>query len=137
MRLVRGFALLEALITLAVVLVGLTGALQLQAGLLSASAGAKALDEAEALAMARLARLRDQLFEADYRDSLVPGNAEIPGQLHRYRVEWRVTTHGAPDYRLITVDVRWPAARSANSITIQTLVPRTDLSRFARQQLRP
>ncbi len=60
MRAARGFALIEALITLAVILVGLTGALRLQAGLLSASAAAKARDEAQALATARLARLRDQ-----------------------------------------------------------------------------
>src|SRR5690606_34406960 len=90
MRTARGFALIEVLITLAVILVGLTGALRLQAGLLSASAAAKARDEAQALATARLARLRDQFSEADYHDGLVPGREEIPGQLHRYRLEWRI-----------------------------------------------
>jgi len=133
----RGFALIEALITLAVILVGLTGALRLQAGLLSASAAAKARDEAQALATARLARLRDQLTEADYRDGLVPGGEEIPGQLHRYRLEWRIAVHGAPDCKHITLDVRWPAADPVDSVTLQTLVPRPDLQRFARQQLQP
>ena len=137
MRTMRGFALIEALITLAVILVGLTGALRLQADLLSASAAAKARDEALTLATARLTWLRDQLTEAEYRDILVPGREEIPGQLHRYRLEWRITAHGAPAYKHLTLDVRWPAADPANAITLQTLVPRTDLHRFARQQLLP
>ncbi|HSH42748.1 MAG TPA: prepilin-type N-terminal cleavage/methylation domain-containing protein [Arenicellales bacterium] len=136
-RTIHGFALIEALITLAVILVGLTGALRLQAGLLSASATAKARDEALTLATARLTRLGDQLTEAEYRDLLVPGHEEIPGQLHHYRLEWRVTAHGAPAYKRLTLDVRWPAADPANAITLQTLVPRPDLRRFARQQLRP
>ncbi len=94
-------------------------------------------DEAQALATARLARLRDQLSEADYRDGLVPGREEIPGQLHRYRAEWRITAHGVPDCKHITLDIRWPAADPADSLTLQTLVPRPDLPRFARQQLQP
>lgn len=137
MRTARGFALIEVLITLAVILVGLTGALRLQAGLLSASAAAKARDEAQALATARLAQLRDQFSEADYHDGLVPGREEIPGQLHRYRLEWRITAHSTPDCRHITLDVRWPATDPADSLTLQTLVPRPDLQRFARQQLQP
>lgn len=133
----RGFTLMEALITLLLVLLGLTGAVRLHAGLLAAGADAKAHDEAAALAQTQIAEFQALARYLDYRDRIVPGNARRQGLLHRYRIEWDVVHHPDPDYKRVDLRVLWPAEDPAQRIEIQTLLPGLEPARFARQQLQP
>ncbi len=133
----RGFYLIEALIALAVVLIGMTGALRLQVGLLAASAEAKAGDEAVALALSQLSRVRSVLAYSEYQALVAPGRQEVQGQLHRYLIEWTLSPNPNPDYKLIRIQVRWPAADPVRQIDLPTLVPGINVPRFARQQLQP
>lgn len=132
----RGFTLMEAMITLLIVLLGLTGAAHLQVTLLTASAEAKARDEAVALAQAQFADFQALARYADYRDRIVPGSVQRLGLLHRYRLQWDVRHHPAPDYKRVDLRVDWPADAPTQHIEIQTLLPGLDPARFARQQLR-
>ena len=129
-----GFALIEVLITLAVVLVGLTGVLRLQAGLLVASAAAKASDEAVALARAKLAELSDIQNLADYT-ARSSGRSTQAGQLHDYLLIWTFTQHTTPPLKQLRIEVRWPAADPVRHISLDSLMPALDLPRLAAQQL--
>jgi type IV pilus assembly protein PilV len=133
----RGFSLIEALVTLVVVLVGLTGAARLQAGLLAASAQAKAQDEATALALDKLSEFQSVRDYAAYRDAIVPGSARHTGLLHTYQLEWTVAHNPAPDFKQVDILVRWPADDPDHSLRIQTLIPGHDPARFAHLQLAP
>jgi type II secretory pathway pseudopilin PulG len=133
----HGFTLMEALITLLLVLLGLTGALRLHAGLLAASADAKAHDEAAAFAQTQIAEFRTFVRYVDYRDLLVPGSLQRQGMLHHYHIEWDVEHHPNPDYKRVDLRVLWPAESPAQRIEIQTLLPGLEPGRFARQQLHP
>lgn len=137
MRGQRGFSLIEALIALVLVLVGLTGAARLQAGLLAASAQAKAKDEATALALDKLSEFQAIADYAAYRDAIVPGSIRRAGLLHEYRLEWAVEHNPAPDYKRVGVLVTWPADDPAHSLRIQTLIPGHEPARFAHLQLAP
>lgn len=132
-----GFTLMEALITLLLVLLGLTGAMRLHVGLLAASAEAKARDEAAALAQTQIAEFQVLTRYADYRDLITPGSAQRQGLLHRYRIEWDVEHRAEPDYKRVNVRVLWPAEAPVQRIEIQTLLPGLEPARFALQQLRP
>lgn len=129
-----GFALIEALIALAVTLVGLSGALRLQAELVVASADAKASDEAVALAQVKLTELSDIQNETSYL-ALSSGNSRQAGQLHDYLVVWSLTQGSNPPQKQIAIEVRWPAANPTRRIGLQTLIPNLELSRLAAQQL--
>lgn len=137
MRTQRGLTLVEALITLVVVLVGLTGAARLQIELLTASAQAKARDEAAALAMEKLSEFQSIFDYAGYRERIVPGSARHTGLLHTYDMEWAVEHHTAPDFKLIAVSVAWPADAPADRLRIQTLIPGHEPARFAHLHLDP
>lgn len=136
-RRLRGFTLMEALITLLLVLLGLTGALRLHAGLLAASADAKAHDEAAAFAQTQIAEFQAFVRYMDYRDLLVPGSVQRQGLLHHYRIEWNVEHHPEPDFKRVDLRVLWPAENPMQRIEVQTLFPGLEPARFARQQLRP
>lgn len=133
----RGFTLIEALVSLLLVLIGLTGAARLQATLLAASAQAKASDEATAFALDKLAEFQGIARYSDYQDQLVAGALDRPGLLHRYHIEWQVSHNPAPDYKQLDIRVDWPADAPEASILIQTLIPGLEPGRFARQQLQP
>lgn len=133
----HGFTLMEALITLLLVLLGLTGAARLQADLLAASAEAKARDEAGALAQGRIGQFQSATRYLDYRELITPGSAERQGLLHRYRIEWNVEHCPNPDYKRVDIQVRWPADNPTHSLQIQSLIPGLEPARFARQQLQP
>jgi prepilin-type N-terminal cleavage/methylation domain-containing protein len=133
----RGFTLVEALVTLVLVLVGLTGAARLQAGLLAASAQAKAKDEAIALALDKLSEFQAISDYAGYRDAIVPGTARRAGLLHTYQLDWAVEHNPSPDYKRVDVLVHWPADAPAHTIRIQTLIPGHEPARFAHLQLAP
>ena len=132
-----GFSLIEALITMLVVLLGLTGAAHLQASLLAASAAAKARDEATAFAQDKVAEFQAITRYTDYREHIVPGSRRRQGLLHDYRIDWEVDYSADPDYKRVDVLVRWPADEPAHSIRIQTVIPGLEPARFARQQLPP
>lgn len=136
-RIQRGFTLMEALITLLLVLLGLTGAARLHANLLASSAEAKACDEAAAFAQMRIAELQTLTRYRDYRERLVPGSTQHQGLLHRYRVEWDIHHSPDPDYKRVDVRALWPADAPTRHIEIQALLPGLEPARFARQQLRP
>lgn len=133
----RGFSLIEALITLLVVMLGLLGAARLQVGLLAASADAKARDEASAFAQDRLSVFQSVARYTDYRDAIIPGSVQRQGLLHHYRIEWNVEHCPEPDFKRVDIQVRWPADNPVNSIRIQSLIPGLEPARFARQQLPP
>ena len=132
----RGFSLIEALLALLLVTLGLTGTARLQVGLLAASANAKASDEAAAFALDQLAEFQSRATYAAYRDGIVDGDAVRQGLLHHYHLDWRVEHHPDPDYKRVTIQVRWPADEPAQSIRIETLIPGLEVGRFAGQQLR-
>lgn len=137
MRNTRGFTLIEALVTLLLVLLGLTGAARLQASLLTASAEAKARDEATALALEQLAAFQTLIGYADYRNAITPGGTQRQGLLHTYAIDWDVHHNPEPDYKQVNIRVRWPADEPLHTLEIQSLVPGLDLPRFAAQQLQP
>ena len=133
----RGFSLIEALVSLLLVLVGLTGAARLQATLMAASAHAKASDEASAFALDKLAEFQSIARYPDYQDELVPGTLNRQGLLHRYHIEWQIEHSPDPDYKQVAIQVSWSATNPDQSIEIQTLIPGLEPGRFARQQLQP
>lgn len=133
----RGFSLIEALVSLLLVLVGLTGAARLQATLMAASAHAKASDEATAIALDKLAEFQGIARYPVYLDELVAGTTNRQGLLNRYHIEWRVEHSPEPDYKQVTIQVSWSAINPEQSIEIQTLIPGLEPGRFARQQLQP
>lgn len=133
----HGFTLMEALITLLLVLLGLTGAVRLHAGLLAAGADAKAHDEAAAFAQSQIAEFQSLARYADYRDLLIPGSVQRQGLLHHYRIEWDVEHHPEPDFKRVDLRVLWPADNPIQRIEVQTLFPGLEPARFARQQLVP
>ena len=137
MRSQRGFTLIEALVTLVLVLVGLLGAARLQAGLLAASAQAKAKDEATALALEKLSEFHAIADYAGYRDRIVPGALQRSGLLHTYALTWTVDHNPAPDYKRVDVTVQWPADAPAHTLRIQTLIPGHEPGRFAHLYLVP
>lgn len=137
MRRQRGFNLIEVLIALLLVLLGLTGAARLQATLLAASAEAKARDEATALALQQLASFQGLASYADYSAGLTTGSTQQQGLLHTYSLEWDVTHSTAPDYKTVTLIVRWPADEPTHNVSIQGLISGIEVGRFARQQLQP
>lgn len=137
MRSQRGFTLIEALVTLVLVLVGLLGAARLQAGLLAASAQAKAKDEATALALEKLSEFHAIADYAGYRDRIVPGTLQRSGLLHTYALTWTVDHNPAPDYKRVDVTVQWPADAPAHTLRIQTLIPGHEPGRFAHLHLVP
>ena len=130
-----GFSLIEALVALLLVLIGLTGAARLQAGLMAASAQAKASDEATAFALDKLAEFQGIVRYPAYQDELVSGALSRQGLLHRYSIRWQVEHSPDPDYKQVAIQVSWPATNPAQSIEIQTLIPGLEPGRFARQQL--
>ncbi|MBI5462890.1 MAG: prepilin-type N-terminal cleavage/methylation domain-containing protein [Gammaproteobacteria bacterium] len=137
MRKAHGFTLIEALVTLVLVLLGLTGAARLQASLLAASAEAKARDEATAMALDQLAAFQTLFTYTDYRDAITPGSTQQQGLLYTYAIDWDVHHTLAPDYKYVDITVSWPADNPVQTLQIQSLVPGLDLPRFARQQLPP
>lgn len=132
-----GFSLMEALITLLLVLLGLTGAARLQASLMAVSAEAKARDEAAAFAEDMLAELAAVASYTDYRERVIPGSLRRQGLLHDYRIEWQVAHSADPDYKRVDIQLRWPAADPIHSLQLQTVVPGLEPARFAAQQLPP
>lgn len=126
---------MEALITLLLVLLGLTGAARLQVSLLAASADAKARDEATAFALIKIAEFQAITRYTDYRERIVPGNLRRQGLLHDYRIDWTVAYSTDPDYKRVDVQVRWPAADPTHSVQLQTVIPGLEPARFAGQQL--
>ncbi|MFP5506711.1 MAG: prepilin-type N-terminal cleavage/methylation domain-containing protein [Gammaproteobacteria bacterium] len=133
----RGITLIEALVTLVLVLVGLLGAARLQAELLAASAQAKAKDEATALALDKLAEFHAIADYAGYRDRIVPGTVQLSGLLHTYALTWTVEHNPAPDYKRVDVTIQWPADTPAHTLRIQTLIPGHEPGRFAHLHLAP
>lgn len=126
---------MEALITLLLVLLGLTGAARLQVSLLAASADAKARDEATAFAQEKIAEFKAITRYTDYRERIIPGNLRRQGLLHDYRIDWTVAYSADPDYKRVDVQVRWPATDPAHSVQLQTVIPGLEPARFAGQQL--
>ncbi|MFN2308479.1 MAG: hypothetical protein ABR553_01910 [Gammaproteobacteria bacterium] len=137
MRTQLGVSLIEALATLTLVLVGLTGAARLQIGLLAAGAEAKARDEATALALDTLAAFHAVTSHAAYRQVIVPGSRRQNGRLHTYQLTWTVEHHPDPDYKRVDLQVDWPADAPAHRVYLQTLIPGHDPARFAHLQLTP
>lgn len=133
----HGFSLIEALVSLLLVLVGLTGAARLQASLMAASAHAKASDEATAFALDKLAEFQGIARYPVYQDELLPGATNRQGLLHQYSIEWRAEHSPDPDYKQVAIQVSWSATNPEQSIEIQTLIPGLEPGRFARQQLQP
>ena len=96
-----GFALIEALIALVLILIGLVAVSKLQAISLIGSGESKSRAEAANLAQEQLKQLRNRLTKVDFTTNIVTGSRSHTGINATYALDWTVTPEATPDLRRV------------------------------------
>lgn len=120
----RGFALLEALIALVLILVGLVAVSQLQSVSLFGAGEGRTRAEAAHLAQQRLEQLRNMIVEGDFTALASSGAPQtVNGVNAVFETRWDVAAHAVPDARELRVWTTWTDSRGvAQRFDLATVV---------------
>ncbi len=120
----RGFALIEALIALALIGLGLLAVTKLQTWTLTGAGETKSRTEAVHLSQRKLDELRNQLQTGDFTALASGSQTGITGTHATYAMNWTVSTPTSPpDIRMIQLATTWTDARGISQrLDLNTLV---------------
>lgn len=120
----RGFALIEALIALALIGLGLLAVTKLQTWTLTGAGETKSRTEAVHLSQRKLDELRNQLQSGDFTALASGSQTGITGTHATYAMNWTVSTPASPpDMRMIQLATTWTDARGLSQrLDLNTLV---------------
>jgi Tfp pilus assembly protein PilV len=125
----RGFTILEALVSLILLSVGLIALAQIHVRLFAASGLAKAQTIAVNLTQQKLEDLRLIDYERMTGDTDVP--ASQLGDNASYVRRWVVTAHGAPDYKEVSITTTWQTPEGqSRSVTLTSFIARSTPARL-------
>ena len=125
----QGFSLIEALITLAILGVGLAGAAKLQSLVFSRMLESKAQNEALQFTMAQIENLRYQTGYIDASTSF-PLSASHTGTHTHYELEANETTSEADTIRRLELTTRWQVPGSDSSLSVNTFLSDISYARY-------
>lgn len=120
MRKQQGFTLIEALITLAILGIGLAGTAKLQSLVLSHMLDAKAQHEALQFTLQEIERIRYQVrYEATI--PALPVQATLTGVHSQYQLEGTEITQTNTPVRTLNMNTRWQTPGTKGNLSVNTL----------------
>lgn len=125
----RGFTLLEALITLAILGVGLTGTAKLQSLVFARMLDARAQNEAVQFTMEEIEQLRYQSRYAGAELAL-PLRNTLRGAHSFYRMQAVETSGDSGSVRQLDFTTRWSTPGSDGSLSVSTLFTEEPYSEY-------
>jgi type IV pilus modification protein PilV len=131
----RGFSLLEALISFVIIAVGMLALAKFQADTLENNADAKARTEAVNFAQAQIEQLRNIRDPADFQTALTSGSGTdtATGSHATYTRSWTITQNTDPNYAVVDVIVTWAdSTGTTQSVNLSTYIGEVEPAKTGR-----
>lgn len=113
MRNAKGFSMIEALLSIAIVAVAAIGILSLHSQLVKNQTIVAQRQEAMFLLQKKMEQLRNINSVAEY-DAISSGSDVVSGVTATYSRSWQVSSFSSPDYKSVAVSVSWTTATGEN-----------------------
>ena len=127
----RGFTILEAMIALAVILIGILAITRLQTTQVSAGDSSRQRIEASLLAQQVIEGMRafstvpTTTGATAYAD-IAAGSDSVASGGVSYARSWTVTAQSGPERKLVAVTVAWTAKGRQETVTLSTMIAPAD-----------
>lgn len=129
---IRGFTLIEVLISLAILAIGVVVIIKFQADMLRNMGSTQQQSEAVSLAENKLNELRNYVSlttagGTPSYEQIVNGSQTTTNNNTTYTTSWVVTTVSSPPYKTVAITVSWTnSANQTESVSLESIIGAVD-----------